>query len=158
MDLTDAAASRVVSMAILGDQASHLDVTACSDEKTTTANTRSPKRGPSSQDSVSISDSVLDVSGGSVPESERSGIVKELERVQDSADIGKATLSSAFSSPKLVANDCGSIVSLGGGDVVEDMQSRSRVASPAAIQSRGEHSNGKAELKHGMSRFYYGKH
>jgi hypothetical protein len=145
-------------MAIPSDQAAHLDVTAFSDERTVVANIGSPKRETSSLDGASVPDFVLDVSGSSVPESERSGIVKELERVQDSADIGKATLSSAFSSPKLVANDCGSIVSLGGGDVVEDMQSRSRVASPAAIQSRGEHSNGKAELKHGMSRFYYGMH
>ncbi|RII10044.1 hypothetical protein CUC08_Gglean006034 [Alternaria sp. MG1] len=135
-------------MAIPSDQAAHLDVTAFSDERTVVANIGSPKRETSSLDGASVPDFVLDVSGSSVPESERSGIVKELERVQDSADIGKATLSSAFSSPKLVANDCGSIVSLGGGDVVEDMQSRSRVASPAAIQSRGEHSNGKAELKH----------
>ncbi|RYN85315.1 hypothetical protein AA0120_g8774 [Alternaria tenuissima] len=112
---------------------------------------RSPKREPSSQDSASVSDSVLDVSGGSVPESEGSGEAKELERVQDLADIEKATLSSAFSSPKLVANDCGSIVSLGGGGVVKDMHSRSRVASPVAIQSQGEHSNGKAELKHEAS-------
>ncbi|RYN53665.1 hypothetical protein AA0118_g9475 [Alternaria tenuissima] len=138
-------------MAIPSDQAAHLDVTAFSDERTVVANIGSPKRETSSLDGASVPDFVLDVSGSSVPESERSGIVKELERVQDSADIGKATLSSAFSSPKLVANDCGSIVSLGGGDVVEDMQSRSRVASPAAIQSRGEHSNGKAELKHEAS-------
>ena len=62
MDLTDAAASRVVNIAIPGDQATHLDVTTFSDEKTATANMRSPKTEPSTQDSASVSYSVLDLS------------------------------------------------------------------------------------------------
>jgi hypothetical protein len=159
-DLTAAAAaaSRVVNMAIPSDQAAPLDVTVLSDEKTAAANIGSPKREPSSQDGVPVSDSVLDVPGGSVPKSERSGEAKELERVQDSADIAKATLSSAFSSPKLVANDCESIVSFGEGHVVKDMHSKSAVASPVPIQDQEERSSGKAKLKHGTSRFYHGKH
>ncbi|RYO58173.1 hypothetical protein AA0116_g7440 [Alternaria tenuissima] len=138
-------------MAIPSDQAAPLDVTVLSDEKTAAANIGSPKREPSSQDGVPVSDSVLDVPGGSVPKSERSGEAKELERVQDSADIAKATLDSAFSSSKLVANDCESIVSFGEGHVVKDMHSKSAVASPVPIQDQEEQSSGKAKLKHEAS-------
>jgi hypothetical protein len=145
-------------MAIPSDQAAHLDVTASSDEKTVVANIGSPKSKTSSQDGASVPDLVLDVSGGSMPEPKRSGEAKELDCVQDSADIGKVTLGSAFPSPKLTANDCESIVSVGEGDVVKDMHSKSAVASPVPLQDQEEHSNGKAELKHGMSRFYHGKH
>ncbi|KAH8632900.1 hypothetical protein IG631_11534 [Alternaria alternata] len=145
-------------MAIPSDQAAHLDVTAFSDEETIVSNIGSSKREISSQVGASVPDFVLDVSGSSVPESERSGIAKELDCVRDSADIGIPNLDSAFPSPKLAANDCESIVSIGEGDVGKDMRSKSAVASPVPIQDQREHSNGKAELKHGMSCFYYGKH
>lgn len=145
-------------MAIPSDQAAHLDVTAFSDERTVVANIGSPKRETSSQDGASVPDFVLDVSGSSVPESERSGIAKELDCVQDSADIGIPTLDSAFPSPKLASNDCESIVSIGEGDVGKDTHSKSAVANPVPIQDQGEQSSGKAKLKHGMSRFHHGKH
>ncbi|CAN9412131.1 unnamed protein product [Alternaria alternata] len=123
-------------MAIPSDQAAHLDVTASSDEKTVVANIGSPKSKTSSQDGASVPDLVLDVSGGSMPEPKRSGEAKELDCVQDSADIGKVTLGSAFPSPKLAA---------------KDMHSKSAVASPVPLQDQEEHSNGKAELKHEAS-------
>jgi hypothetical protein len=145
-------------MAIPSDQAAHLDVTASSAEKTDVANIGSPKRETLSQDGASVPNFVLDVSKSSVPESERSGEAKELDCVKDSADIGVPTLDSAFPLPKLAANDCESIVSICEGDVRKEMYSKSAVASPVPIQDQGEQSSGKAKLKHGMSRFYQGKH
>ncbi|KAL1793666.1 hypothetical protein ACET3X_008648 [Alternaria dauci] len=132
-------------MALSSDEATHPDVTTLSDTETTAPSTLLPERELSNQGDAPGPDHPLAVSEDSVPGPENSSEVKEVDRVQDSADVEETTLGSPFSPPKLVTLDCGSIALLDKGEIMEGMHSSSTVASPGLVQGHDEQSNGKAD-------------
>jgi hypothetical protein len=158
IDPTTAAVSRVANMAISSDQATHLDVAALSDIETTAANTESPEKELLSQDRTSEVDPLPVMSEDLACEPEKSGEVQELDRIQEPADVEETALGSPFPPPKLVADDHESVVSLEEGEIMEEMRSKSAVASSVLVQGQEEQSNEQAELKLGRSPLHYARH
>ncbi|KAG9196002.1 hypothetical protein G6011_01123 [Alternaria panax] len=134
-------------MATSSDQATHLDVTAPLNAETAAENIESPKEELLSQEGASRTNPLPVVSENFAREPKKSGEVQELDHVRDSAGVEKVTLGSPFPSPKPIADDCGSMVSLEESEIVEEIPSKPAVAIPALVQGHEEQSNGKADLE-----------